>query len=796
MPLNYISKNKIFITSNIQLFGLLLCILLSACQSVKFINDDESLVREANVILKSDDNIENETNLKWELEQIIEQPAPKRFVGVPRDYYYLKNQNPGDTSGWKNFIKKNIAEPAYIFDTLKLVNSGQEIENYLRNKKGYYDAKVETEYKVARKIARTKYTVDLGTRFEADSIFYRSNNPAIQNILNEIRPNRVLDPGTPIDAAMFEQERQRIFIELQNRGYANFLSNGISIKGDSSHADKKVDVLFDINLPMDSDMYKKFSIGQINVFTDFDQDKSYPRIPASVINSKNFYSTSKNFVVSPRSLDKQIFLNSGEFYDRSRQYKTIRKLSSLSTYRFVKLTPEKDIKNDSIINYNIYLTPHRHKWIADLGAGAFFRATSSSIGQRIIGLSLDGSLTNRNALGHSDRYEAQGETGIEIRIDQLRINAINLGLQNVLTVPRQIDYSGIFGLLYQVFKTPKAKRENYEVATTTSFVAGYNFQDVFDFYVINSFNGSIDYNYTPNDNWRISLKPTGFNLLNYQIRDSFKTILDTIPIVEKSFKNTFFTGFLFKEFSFIYSSNPTPGGFNWSLFTSLELSGGEIYLVNKLFNTLLNRNDVWKLNSETDFSNFFKIETDWRWYKKLNNTSALAGRVNIGYSSPYGDDEAVPYIRQFLVGGPNSIRAWASRELGPGGYSDLLENPIAGQRFYQSGDFKTEVNFEYRTDLFWWIEGALFMDIGNVWTLREDLARPGAQFQASQFFNEIAIGWGWGIRFDFTYFNLRFDFGYKLKNPYRLDGPGNGYWRSPIGQGFFGNPNVGINYPF
>jgi len=185
------------------------------------------------------------------------------------------------------------------------------------------------------------------------------------------------------------------------------------------------------------------------------------------------------------------------------------------------------------------------------------------------------------------------------------------------------------------------------------------------------------------------------------------------------------------------------------------------------------------------FTGFLFNELSLVWTKPKDKLFA-------GFAVPYYNDAAVPFIKQFHVGGPNGIRAWQPRELGPG--SHITNTPVIGNLFYQTGDFKLEWNLEYRTDLFYVFEGALFVDAGNVWTLKDDIARPGSRFGAD-FFTQIAVGAGYGIRIDFNYFNLRFDFGYKVLNPF-VDPDTGSRWVSLRDQSRLGNVNVAINYPF
>lgn len=791
--------NKLILFSKTKLIKLLTAIaivnIFFSCSATRFIDDDQALVRESDIVFKDASALEEQSYLKYDLEGIRSQIPPKRFLGITRDFYYFRNSQEGDTTKWNKFVLKNIANKPAILDSAIVENTAQRMQQYLKNKKGFYNAKVDYEIKVFNKTARIKFLVNPKERYKVNKVNYHCKNEEINKIINEDVKTRLINPGDPVDANLFNAEKQRLFQTLQNRGFANFIADNIAIKADSTFGDHKMDVLFEISANADSESFQKYAIGKINVFTDYSQDKTYPNVPHKVLNGKNYYSTTKDFVTRPRALDRHIFLKVGEFYSRDDHYKTIRKLSEFSTYKFVKLTPTNDVRNDSIINYNVFLTPYKHRWISDIGSEAFY-ASINLAKQQLFGFSLNSSLVNRNAFGGSERYSLSAEVGTEFQAsNNFRPNSYRFGLSQNLLIPKQVDYLGLFGLIYSSNKIDQEKKSLQQVATKTNITVSANYQDVLDQYLIRSANASIAYNYRPNDNLNVTLTPTGVNLFDYTLRPVFQERVDSIPLLQNSFRNNFFTGILFKEFSAIYTKPENYRGISYALYGDIELSGAEVFLLNELSNAITNRNDVWGLSDNLDFTKFFKIEFDGRLYKKLNQTSALATRFNVGYSAPFGNkqlNQTVPFIRQFFVGGPNSIRAWSSRELGAGGYSELLLNPT-DQRFYQAGDIKLEFNIEYRTDIFWIIEGAFFLDGGNVWLIKDDPERPDSKF-TSEFYKQIALGWGWGLRFDFTYFNLRFDFAYILRNPYPSDlGT---YFISPINQGVLGNAHIAINYPF
>ena len=293
---------------------------------------------------------------------------------------------------------------------------------------------------------------------------------------------------------------------------------------------------------------------------------------------------------------------------------------------------------------------------------------------------------------------------------------------------------------------------------------------------------------TPNTTNRYQLKQIGVSLNNYELDSIFLKQIEDNQFILNSFTDNLLTGFFFKDFSFIHSGQAGRLGFSNTLITSFELSGGEIFLANRF---LSSNSQIDQYNNDIEFAQFFKLEIDSRWNKSFSKGQQFATRFNFGIATPLIRSQEIPYANQFFVGGPNSMRAWQIRELGPGSHLELRDSTNSELPFYQQGDIKLELNAEYRFDLFWLLEGAFFIDAGNIWTRKNDLDRPGSKF-TSRFYEQMAVGVGWGLRFDFSYFIIRFDFGYKLRDPNStLSEP----WVPLRGQRL-GAVQVGVNYPF
>jgi outer membrane protein assembly factor BamA len=228
----------------------------------------------------------------------------------------------------------------------------------------------------------------------------------------------------------------------------------------------------------------------------------------------------------------------------------------------------------------------------------------------------------------------------------------------------------------------------------------------------------------------------------------------------------------------------------------VDFSGNLVNALQNAFDGQQETNNKNKNILGLPYAQYFKVNSDVRYFYKLSKKLTFASRLLAGVGVPYGNSSALPYKKQFFTGGTNSIRAFPARSIGPGTY--VPEDTDANSLFFdQTGDIKLELNTELRFDIYGFLKGAFFIDAGNVWTVNEDVDRPGSQFNVATFYEQFAIGTGLGIRVDASFFVLRADWGIPLRNPSVTDNPwvidnfGSSNWRRD-------NIilNIGIGYPF
>lgn len=338
-------------------------------------------------------------------------------------------------------------------------------------------------------------------------------------------------------------------------------------------------------------------------------------------------------------------------------------------------------------------------------------------------------------------------------------------------------------------------------------------------------NAGFGYDFRPSNRHRYIINHFGIDYLSPKTTFKFDSlILNQNENLRRSFDKQLFTSFLLRDFNYTYTGAPNLFGQSHSFIAKVELSGLEVCLANLIYNGLAapENRDTFDLVAGTDiiqFSQYGRLEFDYRHYRKLPKGQVFVFRAAIGLAVPFGYSSIVPYVKQFPAGGPESVRAWNAREIGPGGYLDSLtqQDGVNPTLFYQTGEFKLDLNAEFRFPIFTLFgikyEGALFLDAGNVWTTYPDSTRRFSQLRwtptydennqkiSDNLFKYIAVGTGFGLRLDFAYFIFRLDVGLKLRNPYpQIDALGNVkdiFWRSPFQKGWQDlNLNIGLNYPF
>jgi len=354
------------------------------------------------------------------------------------------------------------------------------------------------------------------------------------------------------------------------------------------------------------------------------------------------------------------------------------------------------------------------------------------------------------------------------------------------------EYGAETSLRFPKFLSPFLKKEDFikKYNPTTTLLAGFDYQEIPLFtrtmaYATFGYNWNagnyITHIVNPSQLYFVSLPPN-------KIDSAFNAKINTTPYLAASYRDVMILG---GNYSFVFNDQKINRSKHWFLRVNAEAAGNMLALISKLAK-IPKTDDSYNIFDQP-FAQYVRADVDLRYNYILNDVSSIVLRGFVGAGIPFGNSSAIPFEKQYFEGGANGIRAWQVRSLGPGRYKspDTDSQNIP----YQTADIKIEANAEYRFNLFWILEGALFLDAGNIWTFNEDDSRPGSQFTKT-FLNDIAVGSGLGFRLDLDFVLLRADIGMKLRDP----GLSNGSkWIIEDWSGYY-DPKftfvVAIGYPF
>ncbi len=798
-------------------YSIILCgLLLTNCLGIRHLKDGESLLHKQEISGASDVD-------KEDLQALYQQKPNNRFP-IPFVWLYQQGEKAYDTAKVnkkiadikKKFDKKisenldnsrrfsnlnakkaakieaqkkvleegNLlmrwGEPLAVFDSAKVVEATKQFNRYL-NAKGYFHAKTEYEIKTKGKKKTVKYTLLPGNVFKISQTSFITKDTTVAKLMANNLSESLLQPGKDYDQSKFSAERTRIDGFLKDNGYFDFSKQYIVFEVDSLKGNHELDITTIINTPPGKDQHKVFYIDTVKFRTDANIVASGSKRSTENYNGVSYEFFRKRF--SRRVLDSRLFIYPDLKYNRTNTFNTQRQLANLDMFRFVNINY--DTVGGKMVA-NIFASPlKKYQPSVEVGIGI-------NVTEGFPGPFANVVFKNRNLFGGLEILEFNGRFGIE-------------GLP-VTGEDREIyssqEVSGNFSLTFPQFIVPfsnKLRSGFGSLNPKTRITIGDTYINRPD-YRRNNLNGSLAYSWLKrNKQFVLTLDEVG--LINSSISNTFR---DELILRAQQGSN------LFRSFepSFVSSMslltninfNSYGVGDNKAAFLKIFVESGGTSL-NLLSQDRLN--DIFYSGDSLEYYQYVKVNLDFRRNLPLSPTNTLAYRINLGIAKPYSTNNILPYEKYFFAGGSNGIRAWRPRRLGPGSYTPFNTDGIYDDRFEQFGEIILESSIEIRRNLFGFLDGALFIDAGNIWTFEEEEGRPGSKFEFDSFLREIAVGAGFGLRFDFSFLVLRFDGAFKIVDPAR-----------PVGQRFilrnnlsesgkaaFENQdlfiiNIGIGYPF
>jgi outer membrane protein insertion porin family len=795
---------------------MLALLFFSACNVTTHLNKSQTpLLIKNSLELKTEKPLplDQKTPLMYELATLYRQTPNERGILALRTparlwwYYHTEDKEHKKFARW---ARKKIAEPPALFQEELAIRTTNNFQNFMRQR-GYFQATSSYTVKYSQRrfffglfnkppksyaTASVKYSLSLGPLHHLGKVEFASQDTNILYILRQTAGRSFLKPGAPLDGRSFEAEKLRITAEMKNRGYAFFIPNFVEFNGDSTAA--VTDITVEVLRQNDSSLHKTYILGNIAVFSDLVPDLSSIRNDTT-IQGIYFATSGPNFEVKPGRLFDAITLRPGTQFRQSDFDETSHNLNALGIFRFVTIRPLQDSIQPEKINVTISFKLNNQ---LALGGGVDMNSSTNSgstLSGRLLGVSGNLSAENRNLFRGAENVQTNLGYSLEFDLAPDRNRLIfsqEFKFSNELRFPRYFDYFGFWRSLHRLNLVSDRFYDRLRFDGQTRLTLNYNYLDLRGFYVYNLFHSAFGYDVRSSAEHQFSFDNIGIDVLRPQLQPSFQTIFGQNEFLKRSFGNQLFTGFLLRSFTYTFADKPNAFGERWFFRLNTELSGLEEYAVNRLWAIPFGKQD-WKI-ADLEFSKYAKIDVTGTYTREFSNKMIAAIRVSAGAAASYGDTLAVPYVKQFFAGGPSSIRAWRIRELGPGGYYErdsTGEFREPAQPFYQAADFRFEFNGELRFPLFWWVKGAVFLDGGNIWTFKPDPDRPGSALGWGSYKN-IALGTGFGLRFDFDYFVFRFDWGIKLRRPYTIGNEG--YWVDWSGAKWqeLSNFNLAVGYPF
>ena len=717
-----------------------------SCSPAKRLSDEEYLYNRSRIVM---DNGAVDKSVLTKYQRIS---PNKRVLGV-RFHLFLYNLANPEKEVFPHAWLRKIGEPPVIYDSLLIQQNSKNFSKYVSDK-GYNSAKVteQVHRKKGRKIDLV-YQVELGEPTIINSVKYNLEDPSIKEYIFNDTNSALIKAGDPLDKPKLQAERLRIEALLKNQGYFKFSREYIFYEVAKVNKANQVDLTVNIKQNVSGNIdpvtkarpHKKYKISEVNIYPNLDKREEIGDMDTASYNNHQVYYYGPPMLRASTLADANRSIP-GSLYSLKNTERTYSNYSSLGLFQFINISyVDGDSKDEEYgeIGCNIELAMRKRQ------SYAFELVATSSDNDP----GIRGNITYNNY--NIFRGGEQLQVGVSGALESLRNR-----MEGTSKPMRE------FGITSK-FETPKfllpfsAPEFQRKYNPRTSIQISYNNQRQ-PYYRRTIANASFGYNWKGNAYNKHSIYPIDFYLVSLPTQIDSAYFVDHIK--ETRLENSFIDhAILGVRYSFEFSNQTKEGRRNFIyLKSNIESAGIGVYTSNRI--------SSWGEDSlffNVPYFQYAKADIDYRQYHVITPRNKVVFRLFAGIGIPYGNSATMPFEKMYWAGGPYGIRAWSERSLGPGAYpADSIRN--------QLGDIKLEANLEYRFKLFWKLEGAFFLDVGNVWLLDpqrktwlsvENNIENIRVFYFNRFWEQIAIGTGFGTRFDFSFILLRFDFGFKLRDP-------------------------------
>ena len=764
------------------LIGLLLGLLSWSCSTTKNLPEGAVLYTGISKIeIQQPDASEAGRSTVEEVEAALAYPPNNALLGsssvrVPFPFglwvYNAFVNKEGKVSRW--IFNKLAAKPVLI----STVNPDVRVKvaRNLLNEYGYFNGATSyalvPDKKDPRK-AKIAYQVTMNQPYTIDSILYVRMRNRVDSLLPRLSSERLIRKGDNFNVVRLQEERERIADRLRDNGYYYFRPEYMIYQADTTITPGRVSLRIVPKEGMPRNALIPWKLGNVDFYLNGYRNEQ----PTDSIRYKDLTIHYEGKLrVRPKVLYDRLYFRPGDRYSQTQQERSQTALARLGIFRYSEFqyAPRDTMRRQDTLDLRIHT-------VYDLPLDGELELNVTAKSNDQIGPGAVFSVTKRNMFGGGETFGVklrgsyEWQTGNKLDAGGSKINSYELGLSTTLTFPR---------LLF-----PTLGKRDLNFPATTTFRIYADQLNRARFFKMLSFGGDASYEFQPSATSHHSVTPfkLAYNLLQHTTAE-FDSIADSNKALMKSLQDQFVPSM---SYTYTYDDSPitTKRHHVWlqgSITQAGLLMNAAYAIAGKPFDK------EGKKLFGNPFAQFIKGTVEARYNYQLGENQRLVGRIMAGAIYSYGNARTAPYNEQFYVGGANSVRAFTIRSIGPGRYYQSSdENKYA--YIDRTGDLKFEANLEYRFPIMGDLHGATFLDCGNIWLLREDPDRPGGRLKAGHFFKDLALGTGFGFRYDMDFLVIRFDVGIGLHLPYETGK--SGYYNLPRfkdGMGY----HFAIGYPF
>lgn len=691
---------------------------IAACSETKFVADGDYLLDNVDIVVDKN----HADIVPSQMKQYVGQKGNSRWFGnmkVPLSTYSLAGK---DSAKWVNKWLKRMGEEPVIYDSTKTLRSSSDLALQMQNM-GYLRATVDTQVERKGKKLKATYFLHPGEPFYIGNVRYDIQDSTISELLcMEDSLNRGLRPGMRFSVQNLDRERKRITELLVNNGFYKFHKDYINYHADSIAGSDRIDITLILhkfrNAQKETAEHPRYRIASVNVWGN--ERDSKPRLRESVLVSNNY-------------------LESGDYYSADKLQNTYNRFGRLEAVRFTNIRFNEH-KDSTLLDCDIQVSTNKPNSVSfqpegtntagDLGAAASLTYQNTNLfrGSETFSVELRGAFEAITGLegyenNNFEEYSVEGRLAFPTFVAPFVSQSVR----------RRTNATSELSVMYDLQNRPEYHRRVLSMAWKYKWN-----------------------NLGHNDKYQIDLLDLNYVFMPW-ISGKFKDDYLSDNSSSNAILRYNYEDIFIMKFGAGYSYNNGKFAIRASAETAGNLLGLTSNLVNYKKNEL-GQNMIFKIA----YAQYVKADFSYTLNMKLDYNNSLVFHTALGIAYPYGNSSILPFEKRYFSGGANSVRGWSVRGLGPGKFQGKDGNI---DFINQTGDMKLDLNLEYRAKLFWKFGGALFVDAGNIWTLRNYADQPGGQFRFSRFLEELAVAYGLGLRINFDFFILRFDFGMKAIDP-------------------------------